>query len=62
MSIPLMNMKHYNVAEIKFVSLRQDFLQREFGVKTGDMLWSYARGIDTREVQQAQVLYPCPFL
>uniref|UniRef100_A0A7I4CIB7 DNA repair protein REV1 n=1 Tax=Physcomitrium patens TaxID=3218 RepID=A0A7I4CIB7_PHYPA len=33
----------------------KDFLQREFGVKTGDMLWSYARGIDTREVQQAQI-------
>lgn len=32
----------------------KDFLQREFGVKTGDMLWSYARGIDIREVQPAQ--------
>jgi nucleotidyltransferase/DNA polymerase involved in DNA repair len=40
--------------------LGQDFLQREFGVKTGDMLWSYARGIDIREVQPAQVhIYLC---
>lgn len=29
-------------------------LQRDFGTKTGDMLWCYARGIDHRQVQDCQ--------
>lgn len=37
-------------------NLGQDFLKKEFGMKTGDMLWSYARGIDVREVHTAQVI------
>ncbi|GBG62309.1 hypothetical protein CBR_g29916 [Chara braunii] len=32
----------------------KEALQREFGVKTGDMLWAYARGIDHREVKCVQ--------
>lgn len=51
-----------DVWEIELIALGQDFLQRELGVKTGDMLWSYARGIDIREVQPAQVyMHLCHF-
>jgi nucleotidyltransferase/DNA polymerase involved in DNA repair len=37
------------------LSVSKSFLQREFGQKTGNMLWSYARGSDIRQVQPAQV-------
>ncbi|KAH9564768.1 hypothetical protein CY35_04G041900 [Sphagnum magellanicum] len=36
------------------LSVSKSFLQREFGQKTGNMLWSYARGSDVRQVQPAQ--------
>lgn len=42
-------------ADQQLVWLWQSFLQREFGQKTGNMLWSYARGSDVRQVQPAQV-------
>ena len=50
------------VGTTELMVLVQDFLQREFGVKTGDMLWSYARGTDIREVRPAQVhMHFCRF-
>ncbi|KAL3677374.1 hypothetical protein R1sor_027322 [Riccia sorocarpa] len=34
--------------------LSKDTLQKQFGTKTGNMLWSFAQGIDDREVQLVQ--------
>ncbi|KAL0737153.1 hypothetical protein Bca4012_013363 [Brassica carinata] len=34
--------------------ISKDSLQREFGVKTGEMLWSYSRGLDLRSVTAVQ--------
>ncbi|CAM6091007.1 unnamed protein product [Calypogeia fissa] len=42
----------YNCADLQ--SLSKDALQQAYGAKTGVMLWSYAQGIDQREVQPAQ--------
>lgn len=33
----------------------QDTLQKDFGMKTGEMLWNYSRGIDNRHVGMIQV-------
>lgn len=33
----------------------QESLQKDFGTKTGDMLWNYCRGIDNRPVEVIQV-------
>lgn len=33
----------------------QDSLQKDFGAKTGEMLWNYSRGVDNREVGVIQV-------
>lgn len=33
----------------------QEILQKDFGIKTGDMLWHYSRGIDNRLVGLIQV-------
>lgn len=33
----------------------QESLQKDFGTKTGDMLWNYCRGIDNRPVEEIQV-------
>lgn len=33
----------------------QDSLQKDFGMKTGEMLWSHSRGIDNRLVGVIQV-------
>lgn len=33
----------------------QDSLQKDFGTKTGEMLWNYSRGVDNREVGVIQV-------
>ncbi|KAL7002869.1 hypothetical protein U1Q18_004028 [Sarracenia purpurea var. burkii] len=30
--------------------LSKEYLQKEFGIKTGDMLWKYSRGVDNRLV------------
>ncbi|KAH6558045.1 hypothetical protein KP509_1Z081200 [Ceratopteris richardii] len=35
-------------------AIPKEILQGDFGVKTGDMLWCYARGIDNRQVQNYQ--------
>ncbi|KAI5064723.1 hypothetical protein GOP47_0019418 [Adiantum capillus-veneris] len=40
--------KIYNCKQLQCVS--KETLQHDFGVKTGDMLWCYARGIDNRQV------------
>ena len=37
-----------------FLSL-QESLQKDFGTKTGDMLWNYCRGVDHRVVGVIQV-------
>lgn len=37
----------------------QEALQQVYGAKTGVMLWSYAQGIDDREVQPVQVAIIC---
>eukprot|EP01018_Ginkgo_biloba_P015505 Gb_33413 [translate_table: standard] len=42
----------HNCSELRKFS--KEALQRDFGSKTGDMLWHYARGIDHRQVQTAQ--------
>ncbi|CAN8246108.1 unnamed protein product [Cochlearia groenlandica] len=34
--------------------ISKDFLQKDFGVKTGEMLWSYSRGLDLRSVTAVQ--------
>lgn len=33
----------------------QDSLQKDFGIKTGEMLWNHSRGIDNRLVGVIQV-------
>lgn len=33
----------------------QEPLQKDFGAKTGEMLWNYSRGVDNREVGVIQV-------
>lgn len=33
----------------------QDSLQKDFGAKTGEMLWNYSRGVDNRQVGLIQV-------
>lgn len=38
-----------------FSWLLQDSLQKDFGAKTGEMLWNYSRGIDNRLVGVIQV-------
>lgn len=35
--------------------LIQDSLQKDFGIKTGEMLWNHSRGIDNRLVGVIQV-------
>jgi DNA repair protein REV1 len=44
----------YNCNQLRRIS--KEALQRDFGFKTGDMLWHYSRGIDHRQVQTAQEL------
>ncbi|KAF3485506.1 hypothetical protein F2Q69_00055273 [Brassica cretica] len=34
--------------------ISKDALQKDFGVKTGEMLWSYSRGLDLRSVRAVQ--------
>lgn len=41
--------------------LLQDSLQKDFGVKTGEMLWSYCRGLDLRSVTAVQVCLTVDF-
>ena len=41
--------------EKKSIIFLQDSLQKDFGVKTGEMLWSYSRGLDLRSVTAVQV-------
>lgn len=48
----LHNRAIYNCSQLCAVS--KETLQRDFGSKTGDMLWCYARGIDHRQVQNYQ--------
>ncbi|RWW67840.1 hypothetical protein BHE74_00024690, partial [Ensete ventricosum] len=35
--------------------LFQEALQKDFGIRIGDMLWNYCRGIDNRTVEVVQV-------
>ncbi|XP_063940791.1 DNA repair protein REV1 isoform X3 [Daucus carota subsp. sativus] len=37
--------------------ISKESLQKEFGLKTGDMLWNYSRGIDNRSVGAFQCQY-----
>ncbi|OMO73962.1 DNA-repair protein, UmuC-like protein, partial [Corchorus capsularis] len=34
--------------------ISKDFLQKDFGIKTGEMLWNYSRGVDNRLVGMIQ--------
>ncbi|KAG6545642.1 hypothetical protein Mapa_012825 [Marchantia paleacea] len=45
--------KLYTCADL--LSVSKESLQKQYGTKTGNMLWCYAQGIDDREVQPAQV-------
>ncbi|XP_057815186.2 DNA repair protein REV1 isoform X2 [Cryptomeria japonica] len=47
----LNNQNVHNCSQLRSIS--KDVLQRDFGSKTGDMLWHYSRGIDHRQVQSA---------
>ncbi|GAQ82378.1 DNA repair protein REV1 [Klebsormidium nitens] len=42
----------HTCADVRRVS--REALQRDFGVKTGDMLYSYARGVDIKELETNQ--------
>lgn len=42
----------HTCADVRRVS--REALQRDFGVKTGDMLYSYARGVDIKELEPNQ--------
>ncbi|BBN18674.1 DNA repair protein REV1 [Marchantia polymorpha subsp. ruderalis] len=44
--------KLYTCADL--LSISKETLQKQYGTKTGNMLWCYAQGIDDREVQPAQ--------
>ncbi|XP_019085279.1 PREDICTED: DNA repair protein REV1-like [Camelina sativa] len=37
--------------------ISKDSLQKDFGVKTGEMLWSYSRGLDLRSVTAVQIYW-----
>ncbi|XP_010538632.1 PREDICTED: DNA repair protein REV1 isoform X2 [Tarenaya hassleriana] len=48
-------LKKHNIqtcSQLRLVS--KDSLQKDFGMKTGEMLWSYSRGLDHRSVRTVQ--------
>ncbi|KAH9310691.1 hypothetical protein KI387_025726, partial [Taxus chinensis] len=52
LQVKLNNQNVQNCSQLRSIS--KEALQRDFGSKTGDMLWHYSRGIDHRQVQSAK--------